>query len=361
MDRRRTTLFSAFFFGAFALTACGSDATPRASFGSSGSTTQTGDGTEPTDGTTPGTGATTATPDKPGCAQSLWSETLPTKASLSGIAFSTAKANDYLMSALEARYPLGKDMVQGGLDSTLAKQQGSCIDRFLTDKSSAAAVLQQAPTVVHECGHFVDLDKGSGSTSAYVVKADDPKLTFTCRQGDTTSRGGKTFARSLIKTDAFYNQRKACGGTAKQGCDFYADVYLDGSATNSTFEGGDQGYNSVLEETNQYVNSLATALAFQDQYKNAKVSERDGILTFLWYLERYLKMAREDYPTAYATISKDACWRQATLSVWDRAWFYLDAAKDMDNLSLDADTLTDLVNDATLTAEIDALRKLECQ
>ena len=204
----------------------------------------------------------------------------------------------------------------------------------------------------------MDLGKGSGSSSAFVVR---PDLTFTCKAGDTTSRGGKTFARSLLKTDGFYSQRKACGGSVKQGCDFYADVYLDGSSTNSSFEGGDQGFNSVLEEANQYVNSLATALAFSDQYKNTKVSERDGILTFLWYIERYLKMAREEYPEAYAAISDDECWRQATLSVWDRAWFYLDAAKGEDNLQLDADALTDLVKDASLTSEIDALRKLECQ
>jgi hypothetical protein len=204
----------------------------------------------------------------------------------------------------------------------------------------------------------MDLGKGSGASSAFVVR---PDLTFTCRSGDTTSRGGKTFARSLLKSDGFYAQRKACGGAAKQGCDFYADVYLDGSASNASFEGGDQGFNSVLEEANQYVNSLATALAFVDQYKNARVSERDGILTFLWYIERYLKLAREDYPAAYALISGDECWRQATLSVWDRAWFYLEAAKGEDNLQLDADALTDLVKDSSLTSEIDALRKLECQ
>lgn len=358
MDRRSTTILSGLFLAtAIAAAGCTSE-TERRGFGDGSSGGQSTDGTTPAGEGPPGSGGATPNPDKPGCAQGSYAEDLPTTDSLGGIPFSPANADEYLLAALEKRFPTGKAITEGGLSSSLAKTQGNCIDRFLSDKSSAAAVLRQAPTIVHECGHFMDLGKGSGSTSAFVVR---PDLSFTCKAGDTTSRGGKTFARSLLKSDAFYEQRKACGGTTKQGCDFYADVYLDGSSSNSSFEGGDQGFNSVLEEANQYVNSLATALAFADQYKNTRVSERDGILTFLWYIERYLKMAREEYPGAYALISGDECWRQATLSVWDRAWFYLDAAKDEDNLQLDADALTDLVKDSSLTSEIDALRKLECQ
>ena len=73
-------------------------------------------------------------------------------------------------------------------------------------------------------------------------------------------------------------------------CDFYRQVYLDGDPDDDNFEGGDQGYNSVLEETTQYINSLAVGYAFNDLYSGS-VSERDGILTFLWYITRYLKMA----------------------------------------------------------------------
>src|SRR5690606_17662807 len=111
--------------------------------------------------------------------------------------------------------------------------------------------------------------------------------------------------------------------------------YLDGNATDGTFESGDQGYNLLLEEAAQYVNSLATALAFEDQYERQRVSERDGILTFLWYIERYLAMARAEYPEAYALLSEDPCWRQATLTVWDRGWFYLAATAGNESLGLD--------------------------
>ena len=141
----------------------------------------------------------------------------------------------------------------------------------------------------------------------------------------------------------------------------YARIYLDGDAEDSKFDSGDQGYNSVLEEATQYVNSLATGLAFEDQYTGVKVTERDGILTFLWYIERYLAMARTEYPEAYALISEDPCWRQATLTVWDRGWFYLRATEGMASLGIHDAEIEPLVNDPELVAEIDALRKLECK
>jgi hypothetical protein len=305
------------------------------------------------DGGTPG-----PQPSKPGCAQSAYTEALPTTASLTDLSYASGQAQTYVVSALQRRYPIGKFILEGGLTGPLAAQQGNCVDRFLGDKSTAQAVLRQAPTLVHECGHFFDLGEAKGSDATYVLRDD---LRFTCKGGDTTSRGGKTFARSRIKGDGFYAKRKACGGGASQGCDFYADIYLDGNADDATFDSGDQGYNSVLEEATQYVNSLATALAFQDAYQGTKTSERDGILTFLWYIERYLQMARTDYPAAYTALSGDPCWRQATLSVWDRGKFFLEATKSIGALEIDAAALEALVDDPALTAEIDALRTLECK
>jgi 1,4-dihydroxy-6-naphthoate synthase len=301
-----------------------------------GGTDNTGGGVNPggetPGGETPGgetpAGETPGNPDKPGCARGAYAESLPTNASLPPF----NNSNAWILSALQARYPLGKAIVEGGVNSKLTQSQGNCIDRFLPpqQRTSAGNVLRNLPTVVHECGHFYDLGEGTGGTSAYVVRDD---LKFSCKQGDTTSRGGKTFARSLLKTDTYYAARQACAGSQPQaGCDFYANIYLDGSPSNTSFEGGDQGYNSVLEEATQYVNSLATALAFQEQYTGTASSQRDGILTFLWYIERYLALAKEKYPAAYQAITGDACWRQATLSVWDRGRFYLKATKDKNNL-----------------------------
>ena len=149
-------------------------------------------------------------------------------------------------------------------------------------------------TVVHECGHSYDLGQGGFGGAHYYLTS---QTSFTCSQGDTTSRGGKTFARSRMNSDMFGPSRPKCNGSNTPGCDFYADVYLDGDPDDGTFDGGDQGFNSVLEEATQYVNSLATGYAFRDRY-SSQISERDGLLTFLWYIGRYLHMARTQYPDA---------------------------------------------------------------
>lgn len=335
---------------------CGADGTRAGFEGTDTDPTQGAAGGE--DGTGSGGGGggdvPAPQPDRVGCAGDKYSEALPTTASLSGIAFSPATAQDYLVEALGRRFPEGKFIAEGGMANPLPGNP-SC---FVGDKSSSAAVLRRASTIVHECGHFFDLSQGKGGASTYVITSE---LRLSCKSGDTTKRGGRTFERSRLNGDAYASKHPKCAGQGQQGCDFYAQIYLDGSPTDSQFQGGDQGYNSVLEEATQYVNSLATALAFPEVYQGTKVSERDGILTFLWYIERYLKMAREEYPDAYELLSTDECWRQATLTVWDRGRFFLEATKDKTNLGIQDSKLEGLVADPDLVAEIDALRKLECQ
>lgn len=352
--------FALMLMGLVASAGCGSTETRQAYDTSEADPAGSGDPTGGDDGNDGSSTKPAPNPEKAGCAQEEYTETLPTTASLSSLAFSSAKAKDYLLAALGKRYPLGKEIVEGGISSPVAASQGNCVDRFLSDKSSAQSVLRQATTVVHECGHIYDLGEASGSQSAYVIRPGE--LTFTCKSGDTTDRNGKTFARSLIKSDAYYAKRKACpAGTAQPGCDMYASIYLNGGAEDSKFDSGDQGYNFLLEEATQYVNSLASALAFQDAYTSSSASERDGILTFLWYIERYLAMARTDYPEAYKLLSEDSCWRQATLTVWDRGWFYLNATKDLSNLGIDDAKIETLVREPALMKEITTLRNLECK
>ncbi len=267
-------------------------------------------------------------------------------------------AQPYLLSALDLRWPHGKVIVEGGLANPISTTQPSCVTSFLRDTSSATAVLRQLSTIVHECGHFYDIGLSRGASAAYVLA---PALQRTCANGETTARGGRTFARSLIKGDSYYAMRPACGNMSSSACDFYADTYLDGSPTNAAFESGDQGFSSLLEEANQYVNSIGTALAFREVYQSTRVSERDGILTFMWYLERYLQLARTTYPQAYATLSQDACWREAILTVWDRGWFYLQASAPWaQNLGINDARLRTLVETPSLLAEINSLRTLHC-
>jgi hypothetical protein len=53
------------------------------------------------------------------------------------------------------------------------------------------------------------------------------------------------------------------------------------------------------------------------------------------------------------------CWREAILTVWGRAWLYLDATSGMPHLGIADDMLTTLVSDPDLLAEIQLLRDAE--
>ena len=263
--------------------------------------------------------------------------------------YNPQNASSFLVDALQQRYPVGAYLVENGMQSRL----GDCVDFFLFDQSSAQSIIEQVSLLVHECGHFVDIDASGFSDSTYIIT---PDISINCTQGDTTSRGGDTFARSLLNNDDYALPVCQQGG----GCDFYRDVYLDGDANNDEFEGGDQGYNSVLEETLQYINSIAVSYAFSNELTGRFMSERDGILTFLWYTTRYLRMARLDYPQAYERISGDACWRDLTLTLWDRAWFYLDASAGLAHLGIYDDEIEARLQ-PELLEEIDRLRALQCQ
>ncbi|MBW2460407.1 MAG: hypothetical protein JRH11_02090, partial [Deltaproteobacteria bacterium] len=119
----------------------------------------------------------------------------------------------------------------------------------------------------------------------------------------------------------------------------------------------DQGFNSVLEEALQYVNSLATEYAFADQMTpGQRTTAKDGILTFLWYIERYLRMARLDFPAAHSFILGDACWREMILTIWGRAWLFLEITRDTASLGINDAALFALVEDPMLVEEIQRVR-----
>jgi hypothetical protein len=308
-----------------------------------GGTTTTDAGPRP-DGAMPDPDSGTIVPGEfvdPGCVDGMYTETLPNPgASIADLlsSFNPSSPRPFVDGVLSRRYPIGQHIVQRGLENTAF---GDCVMLFIGSPSSGQDAARQLSTVVHECGHFADLGMGFGDS--YLIRND---LTVMCMGGDAESRGGNTFERSRINGDDQASMRPD---------DFYRDVYLDGDPDNGTFEGGDQGFNSVMEEAVQYVNSLATGYAFNDQYVFT-VSERDGILTFLWYIERYLRFARMNFPDAYAFISGNACWRNLILTVWGRAWLFLEATEDIPNLGISDDAIFSLVTSPTLLEEIQRIR-----
>ncbi len=317
---------------------------------SDGSTDGSSDGSS--DGSTDGSsdGSTDGSSDGSGtCVDETYSETLPPKdAPLTDLLadYSSSAASDFIMKVLERRYPIGKYLVEGGLEYDGI----NCIEQFLGKKTTGKDVIGQLSTIVHECGHTFDIDQSSFSGATYVIRDD---LRLEC-PGASYAGQNASFARSLINADPYASERPPCNGGGS-GCDFYADVYLDGDPENAQFEGGDQGFDTVIEEAVQYVNSLATGYAFSDQY-DGMVSERDGILTFLWYMERYLRLARTEHPEVHAFLLGNECWRDAILTVWGRAWLYLDATANNPKLGLDDDALEKLVKTPELLDEIEAVR-----
>lgn len=292
----------------------------------------------------------------PGCIDGMYSETLPDpSADISDLVsgYSSSDVPGFVLGALARRYPIGRAITAGG------HADRPCIEVFLRDPSSAEAVIGDMSTIVHECGHFYDNSLGTFASPAYAIT---DTLTLSCGGGASTQQGGLTFERSRIRDDAYQPMRMACGGMFGD-CDFYADIYLDGDPDNAMFEGGDQGFDMLLEETVQYVNSLAAGLAFTNEHMASgfSVSERDGILTFLWYLQRYLRMARLDFPSAYEHIlnGEGGCWRNAVLTVWGRAWLFLEATADMGHLGIDDAVLFDLATAPELLEEIQRLRDAE--
>lgn len=292
----------------------------------------------------------------PECVDGRYREALPNRdAPIDDLiaGYSSANALGFVQAVLERRYPHGWTLVREGQHGFI-----DCVDSFLRDRASASAVIGSLGTLVHECGHVYDMELSSGSNSVFAIRAD---LQLTGARGDATERGGATFARSLIRADAYQALRPPCPSGSYRGCDFYADTYLDGSPTDGSFQSGDQGFNMLLEEVLQYSNSLAIGYAFADQRGGRSVSDRDGMLTFLWYVTRYLRMARLEHPSAYEhLVSGDGGrWRQLILTIWGRAWLYLEATDGLPGLGLDDAALMPLVTDPELVTEIDRLRDAE--
>ena len=261
---------------------------------------------------------------------------------------------DFIYGVLETRYPIGAYILDGGYTSD-GLFSGNCIDLFLNNTTSADSVISSLSTLVHECGHFFDINTSDWGASNYVMT---DSLSYECSDGSIPDYGGQTFARSLINNDIYAPLHPPCANYTDQGCDSYAAIYLNGDPNNTSFESGDQGFNMLQEETVQYINSLATGYAFDDQSSYSR-SERDGILTFLWYTMRYLRMARLEHPQAYTLISQDTCWRESILTIWGRAWLYLEITKEISSLGINDDFLLGLVSDPDLLEEIQYLRDIQ--
>lgn len=314
----------------------------------------TSDGTASgTDSSATGGGAGASAHLKAGCIDGAYEEALPTpEGSIEALigAYEAKNAFEFVLAVLAVRYPTGRFLVDQGV----AKAKQNCFELFLPAalRGTAKSTLDRIEVLVHECGHLYDLSVGSFSGHHYHISE---TVQRTC-SGGSSQGGGKMFARSRLQSDTYSLLRPPCSkGSGPHGCDSYADIYLNGNPDDAKFESGDQGFDMLHEETVQYVHSLATASAFSDRIAGS-TSARDGILTFLWYTERYLRLARTEYPAAYAKLADDPCWREAILLTWGRAWRMLDATATNKKLGIQDKTILPLVDDPDLLNEIELIR-----
>lgn len=288
-----------------------------------------------------------------GCYDGDFAETLPDlSVSIDDLvaSYDSLGGETFVMQAMGRRYPVGKKIVEGAKDNDFCKS-------FLTGTGQGAVEdLNGLSMTIHECGHMFDLlkiKKDFDQSAFYVTD----QLTLTCQGAGgktTTSAENTVIGRGAILTDAYQSQMAPCDdGEIGGECDSYAPKYLAG-------DDGNYGFDLLMEESNQYVHSLASAYAFSDQFsKNTYSSDRDGILNFLWYIQRYLKLTREEHPDDYAFIVGNECWRKMILTTWGRAWLYLDTTKDLKNLQINGGKLLSLVQDPVLLDEIQLVRKAE--
>ena len=125
----------------------------------------------------------------------------------------------------------------------------------------------------------------------------------------------------------------------------YADLYLR--------QIGDQDVKTLLDEFNAYTFSLYVSTALVDQFgTGSRSSARDGILSFMFFVEVYFRIARTEHPRDYEQMTSNDGFVELVLTLWDRAQCALDLAGDDPRLGIDDVKVRPLVHDEEWLSEI---------
>ncbi len=246
--------------------------------------------------------------------------------------YNPANVLPWTIQMLNRRYPIG------AIGPSVAQQKNTldCFNvAFDKPMPNVQTALDAMNTVVHECGHMLDLD------GRWIVRADleykcDPKLTMS------------TPGRNIVLNDEF-----DALGPKGGGLDFVKSIYLQGDS-------GKQNFQLLYTEYNQYVNQMGSAYAYYDKTKETNVAE--GSRFFAWFVQRYLRLLRMSYATEYDKVAGDACWRQLMLADWGRMyrrWDEIRKANMKEFVSTEVPMVEALIVDPRLLAEIENLRVLD--
>lgn len=229
------------------------------------------------------------------------------------------------LAMLKRRYPAGHCLIEPRTDEPYLPQ--------FVDSSSWEMLAMSLDTMVHEMTHLYPGSVSADDGYKYYVNC-DTVITTTYDDG---------FPRSEI-----YDLVEGSS------TDLYKDDYL--------IELGDQGFNSLLDEWNAYVNGFGASVLFADQFGGPdgdgySVSAVDGPLAFAYYVELYLRVARTDHPAYYETVTNSDSVKEVLLTTWNRMHFFLAMADGMDWLKVEADAIAELTYAPDNLAELEeALR-----
>ena len=198
----------------------------------------------------------------------------------------------------ERRYPIGVAFIDVQNDQQLGT--------WFRTRTAFSDVLNSFEVGVHEGGHIWDITMASGQ---WPYRLRDDLVIRTRRL--------QNFNRSEILTLH-----------TDPAMDSYDEVYLVGQS-------GAQGFNTLLDEYVQYTHSLASRYCTRDGLRaGTRISARDGILTMMYYVELYLKIARTQHPDDYAEILADPGHLELIRTVWARAEFWLARTASLPQLGL---------------------------
>ncbi len=221
----------------------------------------------------------------------------------------------------DRRYPIGRLFIDNQSDMNLLA--------WYSRRNTFADILNNFEVAVHEGQHIWDIGMIAGGMWPYRLRDD-----LVIRARRLTN-----FNRSEILTVHTF-----------AAMDMYAPVYLMGGS-------GAQGFNTLLDEYSAYVHSLAARYCTRDGLAmGTRISARDGILTMMYYVEMYLRLARTVHPADYAAILADPEHIRLILTVWARAEFWLNLSTPFPSLGLRDATIRPVTYDPANVAEIDMLR-----
>ncbi len=232
-----------------------------------------------------------------------YTETLLPSANIDDIVtgYGGADYKSQVIAAVGRYWPGGVDLLQTEIDN-------ENFERF-TSPSSWVDSANEITTLTHEMTHIYNF----GETT------DDGHLLYF--RGDLQLKlpsDSNSFPRSEI------SQHMAV--FAEQGQ--YGQLYFTG-------EPGTRGFNALLDELSCYTNELPVIPLFDPYFEGFGISARDGSVAFLYFMQLYLKVAREDHPEYYEEIRSSPAVVDAVVQSWLRVHWYLEHVEGYEKMGID--------------------------